>query len=56
MTPPVGLNLYAVKASLPEISLRNIYVGSVQFWMVNLVVIFILYCFPEIVLLLPEMQ
>lgn len=56
VTPPVGLNLYAVKASLPEISLRNIYVGSVQFWMVNLVVIFILYCFPEIVLLLPEMQ
>mgnify|MGYP001045226699 FL=1 len=56
VTPPVGLNLYAVKASLPEISLQKVYVGSVQFWMVNLIVILILYCFPEIVLLLPEMQ
>jgi TRAP-type C4-dicarboxylate transport system permease large subunit len=56
VTPPVGLNLYAVKASVPDVALRKIYLGSVQFWMVNLLVILILYCFPEIALLLPNIQ
>jgi len=56
VTPPVGLNLYAVKASLPEIKLRTIYVGAVQFWMVNLIVIMILYVFPQIALVLPNMK
>jgi tripartite ATP-independent transporter DctM subunit len=56
VTPPVGLNLYAVKASVPDVALQKIYLGSVQFWMVNLLVILILYCFPEIALFLPNIQ
>lgn len=56
VTPPVGLNLYAVKASVPDVPLQKIYTGSVQFWMVNLMVILILYFFPEIALLLPNIQ
>ena len=56
VTPPVGLNLYAVKASVPDVSLQKIYLGSVQFWIINLLVILILYCFPEIVLFLPNIQ
>jgi TRAP-type mannitol/chloroaromatic compound transport system permease large subunit len=56
VTPPVGLNLYAVKASVPDVSLQKIYLGSVQFWIINLLVILILYCFPEIALFLPNIQ
>lgn len=54
VTPPVGLNLYAVKASVP--SLKTIYMGAVQFWMINILLILILFAFPKITLLLPNMR
>ncbi|WP_019169992.1 TRAP transporter large permease [Pseudaminobacter salicylatoxidans] len=56
VTPPVGLNLYAVKASVPSISLKTIYVGSVQFWLINILLILVLFAFPDIALILPNMQ
>jgi len=56
VTPPVGLNLYAVKAMAPDIPLRVIFKGAVPFWMMNLVVILILYAFPEIALFLPSLM
>jgi C4-dicarboxylate transporter, DctM subunit len=56
VTPPIGLNLYAVKAALPEIQLQTIYRGAVQFWLVNVFVIFFLYMYPWIVLILPNMR
>lgn len=56
VTPPVGLNLYAVKASVPGISLKTIYVGSIQFWLINILLILALFAFPEIALILPNMQ
>ncbi len=56
VTPPVGLNLYAVKAAVPEVRLQTIYAGSVQFWMVNMLIIMVLYAFPQLALILPNMQ
>lgn len=56
VTPPVGLNLYAVKASVPSISLKTIYMGAVKFWMINILLILILFAFPKIALLLPNMR
>jgi tripartite ATP-independent transporter DctM subunit len=54
VTPPVGLNLYAVKAALPDVSLETIYIGSTPFWIMNVIAVFILYVFPEIALYLPN--
>lgn len=56
VTPPVGLNLYAVKASMPSTSLKTIYMGAMQFWMINILLIFVLFAFPQIALVLPGMQ
>lgn len=56
VTPPVGLNLYAVKGSVPDVKLADICIGSLQFWLMNIVIIFILYWFPSIALFLPETQ
>ncbi|MSP67838.1 MAG: TRAP transporter large permease [Alphaproteobacteria bacterium] len=56
VTPPVGLNLYAVKASIPEVSLETIYRGSILFWLVNILAVYIFYFFPEIVLYLPGLM
>ena len=56
VTPPVGLNLYAVKASVPDVRLHTIYTGAIQFWLVNIAVILLLYLVPDIALFLPNMQ
>ena len=56
VTPPVGLSLYVVKATVPELSLTDICMGALPFWLVNLAAIFILYLFPQIALVLPGMM
>jgi C4-dicarboxylate transporter, DctM subunit len=53
VTPPVGLNLYAVKSAARDIPLKTIYVGAIPFWTMNLLVIGLLYMFPQIALFLP---
>ena len=54
VTPPVGLNLYAVKSVAPEVRTSEIFKGSVQFWLADIGVLFVLFFIPEIVLLLPS--
>jgi TRAP-type C4-dicarboxylate transport system permease large subunit len=54
VTPPVGLNLYAVKAAASDVPIGTIAKGSLPFWCVNIMVVFILYFFPEIALWLPS--
>jgi tripartite ATP-independent transporter DctM subunit len=56
VTPPVGLSLYVVKATVPDLSLTDICMGALPFWLVNLAAIFILYLFPQIALVLPGMM
>jgi C4-dicarboxylate transporter DctM subunit len=56
ITPPVGVNIYVVKALAPDISLATIF-KSVSFFLVAcLVSIFILILFPQIVLVIPNMM
>lgn len=56
VTPPVGLNLYAIKAQAPDVSLHAIYMGALPFWLVNILVCFILYYLPGIALFLPNLK
>lgn len=56
VTPPVGLNLYAMKATLPDIDLHSVYMGAIPFWLVVVGMIFLLYMFPGIALWLPGMM
>lgn len=53
VTPPVGLNLFVMKATIPDVTLKAIYVGAAPFWVVNVLVCFILYLYPNIALILP---
>lgn len=53
VTPPVGLNLFVMKATIPGVSLHAIYMGAAPFCIVNILAVFILYFYPDIVLLLP---
>ena len=56
ITPPVGVNIYVVKALAPEIPLGKIF-GSVSYFLLACVVcIILLILFPEIVLVIPGLM
>lgn len=48
--PPVGMNLFVIRAQSPEISLRAMYLGVLPFLLAPLVLIILLLAFPEIAL------
>jgi len=55
ITPPVGVNIYVVKALAPDIELSTMF-KSVSFFLIACIVcIIILIIFPDIVLFIPEM-
>lgn len=56
VTPPVGLNLYAIKATQRNLNMSDIYKGAAPFWLVVVFVLFVLYAFPEIALYLPSLM
>jgi C4-dicarboxylate transporter DctM subunit len=55
ITPPVGVNIYVVKALAPEIPLGRIFKSVSFFLMACIVSIIILIIFPQIILFIPEM-
>lgn len=55
ITPPVGVNIYVIKAMAPDIELGTIY-KSVAFFLVACVIsLIILILFPQIALIIPNM-
>lgn len=55
ITPPVGLNVYAVKGILKEeVSLESLFSNVVPFLIGDVIILTILYIFPQIVLFLPS--
>jgi tripartite ATP-independent transporter DctM subunit len=61
LTPPFGLLVYTVKASIPDqadgdnVTLMDIFKGSTPYWILLLVLIILLYNYPGIVTILPEL-
>ncbi len=55
ITPPVGVNIYVVKALAPDIELATIFKSVSFFLMACIVCIIILIVFPQIVLVIPNM-
>ena len=54
ITPPVGLNLFAVMGAAPELKASEMYRGIVPFILIEILVLVLLFVFPDIVLWLPE--
>ncbi len=50
LTPPLGLSVYAIKASLPDqsISLNDIFVGALPFALIMLALLMLLVFFPQL--------
>lgn len=56
LTPPVGLNLYVVKATQPDLSLKTIILGSLPFVLMDFFSLSIIFLFPKLSLFLPELM
>jgi tripartite ATP-independent transporter DctM subunit len=54
-TPPVGVNMYIVKALAPEISFGTIFKSASFFFLACITCIIILIMFPQITLLIPNL-
>ncbi len=53
ITPPVGLNIFVMRAQLPDIALGTMFVGIAPFLVADAVLIALLLLFPQIALWLP---
>jgi tripartite ATP-independent transporter DctM subunit len=57
LTPPVGLNVYVLKAVVGDlVSIGTIFRGVLPFFILNLIIVVILISFPKISLWLPSMM
>ena len=56
ITPPVGLNVFVLKAVLPDIPLKTIFKGVTPFWCADIVRLLILVFIPGISILLPSLM
>lgn len=50
ITPPVGLNAFVVKGSIPDLRLKDVFIGCIPFVIIELLLIVVLLMFPEIIL------
>ncbi len=55
LTPPFGLAVYTVRACVPDkdVSLGDIFRGSTAYWVFLVLMVFIIYAFPDIATWLP---
>lgn len=56
ITPPIGMNVFVLKAMLPDISTRTIFRGVTPFWMLDIIRLAALVFVPGIALYLPGLM
>ena len=55
LSPPVALSAYFLKGVVPEWDLKDIYLGMMQFMVIQLIGLALIFIFPQLVLWLPAM-
>ena len=55
ITPPVGLNIFVMRAQLPDIALTTMFRGIAPFLVADALLILLLFLFPQIALWLPNL-
>lgn len=56
ITPPLGINLFVLKSVVPEVSLKDILMGSIPFILLLMLSTVIITVFPKIVTFLPSLM
>ena len=55
LSPPVALSAYFLKGVVPEWDLRDIYLGMMQFMVIQVIGLILIFLFPQIALWLPKL-
>jgi C4-dicarboxylate transporter, DctM subunit len=56
ITPPIGLNVFVVKALVDDVSMGEIFQGIVPFFFASIAALLLIIFFPQIALVLPKMM
>jgi tripartite ATP-independent transporter DctM subunit len=56
ITPPVGMNVYALKGAVPQVSLEDIFQGISWFLLMDILTLALLIAVPQIVTFLPNLM
>ena len=56
LSPPVALSAYFLKGVVPEWDLKDIYLGMMQFMVIQVIGLVLIIIFPQIALWLPEVM
>jgi tripartite ATP-independent transporter DctM subunit len=56
ITPPIGMNVFVVKAVMPDLQLARIFVGVIPFIGAILIALVLIFLFPAIATLLPKLM
>ncbi|MEO0914838.1 MAG: TRAP transporter large permease subunit, partial [Pseudomonadota bacterium] len=54
LSPPVALSAYFLKGVAPQWDLKDIYLGMMQFMVIQVIGLVLIFIFPKIALWLPE--
>ena len=54
ISPPVGMNVFVVKAIAGDVTMNDVFTGIMPFWGALIVCLAIVVAFPDIALLLPN--
>ena len=54
ITPPVGMNLFVLRAVAPQISMRDTYLGALPYLVAPFLLTVLMVAFPDIALWLPN--
>jgi tripartite ATP-independent transporter DctM subunit len=52
ITPPIGMNVFVLKATLPDVALKTIFKGILPFWIADILRLLLLIFFPFLSLML----
>jgi len=53
ITPPVGLNLFILKGTIPDVSMKDIVGGSLPFLLLLMLGLALIMIFPQLAIWLP---
>ncbi len=56
ITPPIGMNVFVLKAMLPDVETKTIFKGVTPFWLLDIVRLALLVLIPSISLYLPSLM
>ena len=55
LSPPVALSAYFLKSVVPEWDLKDIYIGMIQFMVLQIIGLILIIVFPQLLLWLPTL-